>query len=327
MKVCVYGAGVIGGILASAVAQAGHQVTAIARGAHLAAIRANGLTLVTPQGRTTTKLAASEDPREFGEQDLVIVAVKTPAFFEVARHIEPLMGRHTLVAFAVNGVYWFYGDGFSPPGVAINMARLDPEGLLHKVIGAERSLGIVCWSGGEIREPGVIEAARAGGRFAIGAAMPAMRQRCAEMVGALAVKEVNLEYAEEVRAPMWVKNVSLIGNFACCVLTGGTIEQVQTDAPVQATLLNLNSEIDALARAHGFANNGFDMDKARNSPSLSPHKPSMLQDLERGRAMEVGSTVLIVQDLARQAGLHTPTLDIVAPLVAARARNAGLWSA
>ena len=326
MKVCVYGAGVIGGILASAIARAGHEVCVIARGAHLDAIKANGLTVVTPESSMNSRVAASAEPRDFGPQDLVIVATKTPAFFDVARNIAPLIGSDTLVGFAVNGVYWFYGDGFSPPGANIDMKRLDPEGLLHRAIGAERSLGIVCWGGGEIHDPGVIHASRAGGKFVVGAAMPQTSARAKALVAALGTKDVTLEHAEQIRAPMWTKNISVIGNFAYCVLTGGTIEQVHTYPPLHATLIDLNTETDSVAKAHGFADIGFDAEKARKNPSLSPHKPSMLQDLERGRSMEIDSTFWIVRDLARQAGLKTPVLDVIAPLVAARARFAGLWT-
>ncbi len=326
MKVCIYGAGVIGGILASALARAGHEVSVIARGAHLEAVKAGGLTVVTPEERVTSRVAAGSDPRDFGVQDFVIVATKTPAFFDVARGIAPLIGPQTLVGFAVNGVYWFYGDGFSPPGVKIDMRRLDPEGLLHKVIGAERSLGIVCWGGGEIREPGTIVATRAGGKFIVGAAMPHMNARAKALVETCGAKDVSLEYSDDVRAPMWLKNISVIGNFAFCALTGGTIAQAHADVPLYDALVDLNAETHAVAFAHGFTKLGFDAAKSRRNPGNSPHKPSMLQDLERGRAMEISSTFLIVRDLARQAGLKTPVLDVVAPLVAARGRNAGLWS-
>lgn len=326
MKVCVYGAGVIGGILASALARAGHEVCVIARGAHLDAIRTKGLTVVTPESSVTTPMPASSDPATFDVQDLVIVATKTPAFFDVARKIGPLLGPQTLIGFAVNGIYWFYGDGFSPPGANIDMSRLDPDGLLHNNIGAERSLGIICWGGGEIHQPGVIEASRAGGRFVVGAAMPHMNARAKALVEALGAKDVTLEYSEQMREAMWVKNISVIGNFAFCVLTGATIGAVHADPHLHAALITLNTETDSIAKAHGFADIGFDPEKARRNPSTSPHKPSMLQDLERGRSMEISSTFLIAKDLARQAGLKTPVLDVIAPLVAARARTAGLWS-
>ena len=327
MKICVYGAGVIGGILGSALARAGHDVSLIARGAHLEAIRMNGLTVVTPDERVNMPLPASADPADFGVQDLVIVATKTPAFADVARAVGPLIGPQTLAAFAVNGVYWFYGDGFRPDGVTINMDRLDTDGILHTAIGAERSLGIVCWGGGEINEPGVIEATRSGGRFAVGAAMPHMNDAARKLVDALGAKDVTFEYAEDIRAPMWVKTIGVIGNFGFCALTGGTIAEVHADPALYDVLVELNAETHAVALAHGFTGLGFDAAKSRKNPNTSPHKPSMLQDLERGRLMEISSTFLILQDLARQAGVKTPILDVVAPLIAARGRIAGLWSA
>ncbi len=327
MKICVYGAGVIGGILASALARAEHQVSLIARGAHLEAIRAKGLTVVTPEEEVNNRLAASADPRDFGVQDLVIVATKTPAFGDVARGISPMIGPQTLVGFAVNGIYWFYGDGFHPRNVTINMVRLDPDDLLHSVIGAERSLGIVCWAGGEINDPGVIETSRAGGRFVVGAAMPQMNDTVRQLVETLGARDVTLEYAEDVRAPMWVKTINVIGNFGFCALTGGTIAEVHADRALYDVLVELNAETHSVALAHGFTGLGFDAEKSRRNPSNSPHKPSMLQDLERGRLMEISSTFLIVQDLAAQAGVKTPILDVIAPLIAARGRTAGLWSA
>ena len=327
MKICVYGAGVIGGILASALARAGHDVSLIARGAHLEAIRTHGLTVITPEEKVNSRLAASDAPRDFGVQDLVIIATKTPAFSDVARSVSPLIGPQTLVAFAVNGIYWFYGDGFHPRDVTINMDRLDPDGLLHSVIGAERSLGIVCWGGGEINAPGVIEASRAGGRFVLGAATPQMNEAARQLVETLGAKDVTIEYAMDVRAPMWVKTINVIGNFAFCALTGGTIAEVHADKALYDVLVELNAETHSVALAHGFTGLGFDARKSRDNPSNSPHKPSMLQDLERGRLMEISSTFLIVKDLAAQAGVRTPILDVIAPLVAARARIAGLWSA
>jgi 2-dehydropantoate 2-reductase len=122
---------------------------------------------------------------------------------------------------------------------------------------------------------------------------------------------------------MWLKFFGVVGNFATCALTGGTIAEVHGDPRTQAVLLGLTSEAIAIARAHGFTDLGFDIEKLRKNPPTSPHKPSMLQDLERGRAIELDTSYLIVQDLARQIGLPTPTHDTVVPLLALRARLVG----
>jgi len=325
MKICIYGAGVIGGMLASALVRAGHDVSAIARGPHLDAIRAKGLTVTNPKESCTHKIAASSSPGDFGAQDLVIIATKTPALEEVAGAIAPLLGPKTMVGFAVNGIFWFYGDGFQPKGARLDLSRLDPHGVLHKAIGAERALGFVCWSGGEIREPGVISATRPGGRIAIGPALASNAAASRKLVEDMKVTGIDIESADDVRVPMWEKYIGVVGNFAICALTGGTIGQVHGDKGTQEVLLAVQSEADAVARAHGFNNTGFNLEKSRMNPTVSPHKPSMLQDLERGRRMEIESSYLILQDLARQADIKTPTLDMVVPLLVARARNAGSY--
>jgi 2-dehydropantoate 2-reductase len=323
MKVCIFGAGVIGGILGDAMAFAGADVSLIARGPHLEALRANGLTVVAHDRRRVSKLPASQDPRDFGPQDFVVVAAKTPGFGEVARKISPLLGPQTLVAFAVNGVFWFYGDGFAPGGRPIDLRRLDPDGALHEIVGAERALGMVCWGGGEIREPGVVQANKERGRFVLGPALSANAARVKALVDELGVTEVDLEATPDIRTPMWKKFLGIVSNFPITTLTGGTIAQTRSDPAVYELVLDLMAEANNVATAHGFLGLGFDPDKMRAAPGRSPHKPSMLQDFERGRPMEIDSTFGALQDLARQAGVATPVLDIVAPLVTLKARIAG----
>ena len=323
MKICIYGAGVIGGILASAVQRAGHETSVIARGPHLEAIQKRGLIVRTRERSEATRPIAASDPVELPQQDLVIVATKTPSLADVASRIAPLLGSDTLVAFAVNGIFWFYSDGFAPRGVRPDVRRLDPNGALHAAVAPERALGMVCISGGEIREPGIIECSRFDGRFVIGAAMEEAKVRAAELVSRIRPADIDLQWSDDIRVDMWRKFISVSGNFATCALTGGTIAQVQTTPGVQNVQLSLASEAHAVALAHGFDSLGFDVEKMRSNPNLSNHKPSMLQDLERGRVMEIDSAYLVLQDLARQAGLSTPTLDIVAPLLELRARTAG----
>lgn len=322
MKVCVYGAGVIGGILASSIARGGHEVSLIARGAHLEAIKRDGLTIRTKDRSEVTRHEATDDPRTLPPQDLVIVATKTPSLSDVARGIGPLLDDDTLVAFALNGVFWFYGDGFTPNGMHLDMKRLDPDNLLHERIGARRSIGLLSINGGEIREPGVVDASAFNTRFIAGAAMQETHARADALLQALTPADIILERTDDIRHAMWVKYLGVAGNFATCALTGAPIGTVQGEPATQAVQLALSAEANAVAKAHGFAL-PFDIDKARANPVKSPHKPSMLQDLERGRIMEIDSAYLILQDLARQAGVPTPTLDVVAPLLALRARMSG----
>lgn len=326
MRICIFGAGVIGGILANACANAGHDVSVIARGPHLQAILDNGLTIVTPNGAQVTHPKASENPADLGVQDLVIVCTKTPALGEVAKAIAPLLDANTQVVFSLNGIFWFYGDGFTPGGEKLNMDRLDPEGTLHSVIGAERSLGLIAWAGGEIKEPGVVTA-RSAGRFVLGHALSAQASKAEKLAADLGLSDVTIETVPEVRIPMWVKFMAIAGNFATSALTGGNIGQVQGDAACLEVSIGLQGEANALAKAHGFSEIPFDADKLRANPGKIPHKPSMLQDLERGRVMEIESAYLITQDLAKQAGLPMPYHDVVVPLLTLRARLAGCYEA
>lgn len=325
MKVCVYGAGVIGGILASAIERAGHDVSVVARGEHLEAIQQRGLTVSTTERLEVTRPLAVADPAQLSQQDLVIVATKTPSLLQVAERIRPLISENTFVAFAVNGIFWFYGDGFTPYGKAIDLSRLDPGGALHAVVPPAQALGIVSISGGEIREPGVVEASRIDGRFIIGAALASAGQAAANLVAQVRPRDIDLSWSENIRVDMWRKYLSVVGNFGTCALTGAPISAVHADPSVQAVQLGLASEANAVAKAHGFMDLGFDVETARANPNRSHHKPSMLQDLERGRIMEVDSAYFALQDLARQAGISTPTLDIVAPLLALRAKMSGCY--
>ena len=236
-----------------------------------------------------------------------------------------MLGPDTLVGFAVNGIFWFYGDGFAPRGLKIEVPRLDPDGALHRVIGPGRALGYVCWAGGEIREPGTIHTNAVRGRIVAGAAIAETVPRAKAMIELLGVTDINLEATTDIRTPMWRKYLGVVGNFATCALTGATIAEVHGDAQVKDVLLQLTAEAVAVAEAHGFTDLGFDLEKARKTPSTSPHKPSMLQDLERGRRMEIGVSDLAREDLARAAGVRTPTIDTIVPLLSLRARLAGCY--
>lgn len=330
MKICIFGAGVIGGVLAAACARAGHEVSLIARGPHLAAIRADGLKIVTPEDEATYRLRASDDPAALGPQDVVIVCTKTPSLPDVARAISPLLHDGTQVGFSVNGVLWFYPDSFPegaiPAGVKLDCARLDPQGLLQSRIGAVRSFGVIAWAGGEILEPGVVHTSRTGGIFAVGAAMPGNGPVIAQMVTDMALSDVEFTFAPDIRVPMWRKYMSAVGNFAVCTLTGADIGAMQANPPTQELMLAIMGEAYAVARAHGVEGLQFDIAKLRANPVKSDHKPSMLQDLERGRVMEIDSAFLALQDLARGAGVATPVLDTLAPILQMRARVAGCYA-
>lgn len=323
MKVCIYGAGVIGGILASAIQRGGHDVSVIARGENLRAIKENGLEVQVDGKGVKTFPRAVEDPERLGPQDVVLVSTKTTSLRDVAMGIPPLLGPQTVVAFATNGLFWFYGDHDRFAPAPLRTERLDPDGLLHRNIGAGRAVGIVCITGGKLLAPGVVQASRRDGRFIAGGARASAWHDVEPVLEVLQPADIQFEITPDIRHAMWIKYLSVVGNHATCALTGANIAQVHADPAMQTVQLNLVSEAHDVAVAHGYVDLGFSIERWRANPATSPHKPSMLQDLERGRALEIQGTYTVLQDLARQKGIATPTLDVVVALLQLRARTAG----
>ncbi|MFT5539640.1 MAG: 2-dehydropantoate 2-reductase, partial [Alphaproteobacteria bacterium] len=233
MRICIYGAGVIGSILAGHFARAGHEVSAVARGSQLDAIRTQGLTVANDDETFAVKIAVSDQPADLGKHDLIIVATKAPSHGDVADAIGPLLGPGTLVGFAVNGIFWFYGDGFAPGEAKLDLSFLDPAGKLRSNIGAERAMGIVCFSGGAMTKPGTVHMTRPNGRFIMGAALPDTAQRAGEVISALDVAGLTIETAPEIRWPMWKKFVTVASNQAVSSLTCAPIGQNQGDRAVR----------------------------------------------------------------------------------------------
>ena len=156
MRICVFGAGSVGGYLAAYLARGGAVVSAVARGAHLAAIRANGLTVETPDDQLTVRIAASDIPAELGRQDMVLVTVKAPALSQVAATIAPLLGSQTSVAFVMNGIPWWYFHAHGGPLDGKQLNLLDPGGALWRAIGPDRAIGAVFWPACSVPAPGVV---------------------------------------------------------------------------------------------------------------------------------------------------------------------------
>ncbi|MDF3072610.1 MAG: 2-dehydropantoate 2-reductase [Alphaproteobacteria bacterium] len=326
MKICIFGAGAVGSFLAARLAQSGKQVSVIVRGPHLAAIQKDGLTLQAKDGDITVRLPASDNPAELGPQDLVIVSAKTPSLPQVAQGIAPLLHADTTVAFAINGVFWFYGDGFKPNGIAPDTARLDRDGSLHRLIGVERSLGIIVRSSNEVVAPGVVRNESANNGFTIGEATPGRAtDRTPALAAALDGSGFIIKALSDIRHDMWAKLVRNSASSPLCSLTGSDVATAYNDKAIGELAMALMRETASIAQAHGFPDLLPDPGEALRMGLNLHHKPSMLQDLERGRAMEIDSQLAILQDLARQAKIATPVLDTLLPMLVMRAKTAGCY--
>jgi 2-dehydropantoate 2-reductase len=326
MRICIFGAGAVGSFLAARLANAGKQVSVVARGPHLAAIQKDGLRLEAPDGEVTVRLPASDSPAALGQQDLVIVSTKTPALPQVAATIAPLLHEKTAVAFAINGVFWFYGDGFAPNGIKPDTTRLDRDGALHRLIGVERSLGMVVRSSNEVVAPGVVRNESSSNSFVIGEAMPGRAEdRAPAMVAVLDGSGFVCKPHADIRHDMWAKLVRNSASSPLCCLTGSDVAGAYGDPEIGAMAMALMRETTAVAEAHGFPGLLADPAEALRMGLKLHHKPSMLQDLERGRTMEIDSQLAILLDLARQAKVAMPVMEKILPMLKLRARTAGCY--
>ncbi len=325
MKVCIYGAGAIGGYMAVELAQAGTaEVTCIARGPHLAAMRANGLTLRAGDEEKTVEINCTDDPGEAGPQDYVVVTLKAHSAAAVADQMTPLLGPDTAVVTAQNGVPWWYFYQLGGPHDGARLASVDPGDRQWQYIGPERAIGCVVYPAATIVEPGVIEH-EYGNRFTLGEPSGEKTERVQAFSAALAEAGLRAPVRPRIRDEIWVKLWGNVSLNPVSALTGGTLAQMIDDEEVCGVIRAIMVEAQAVGEALGvrFA---VDVDKRiAGAREVGEHKTSMLQDLELGRPMEIDALVSSVQELARLTGVATPTIDHVLAMVKMRARLAGCY--
>jgi len=326
MKVCIYGAGAIGGYMAVELAAAGNaEVTCIARGPHLAAMRENGLRLVREgEDDKLVRVNATDDPAEAGPQDVVIVTLKAHSAAAVADRMVPLFGPETAVVTAQNGVPWWYFYKLGGPHDDTRVESVDPGNRQWDLIGPERAIGCIVYPAAEIAEPGVIRH-EYGNRFTIGEPSGEKTERVQALAALLSEAGFRVPVRPRIRDEMWVKLWGNVSLNPISALTGGTLVEMIDDPDVCAVIRAVMVEAQAVGEALGvrFA---IDVDKRiAGARDVGEHKTSMLQDLELGRPMEIDALVASVQELGRIVGVPTPSIDTVLGLVRQRARLAGCY--
>ena len=325
MRVCVYGAGAIGGHLAARLARGGAEVCVVARGAQLAAIEAGGLRVQAPDGEMVAQLRASSDAATLGEQDAVVVSVKAPALGAVAAAIAPLLGPRTKVAFVMNGIPWFYFDHHPGPFDGRRLPHIDPGDALRRAVGPERSIAGVVYSACEVIAPGVIKVFHAGNRVILGE-MDTAPSACAEaLAAAVRAGGMNAEMTTDIRSAIWTKLLMNLSSGPLAVLTAAAPAGYYREPEMAGIVRALIAEGSAVAIALGCRPDP-DVEAQIARGAASTHKPSILQDLELGRPMEIDGIFGAAQELAGLAAVPTPTLDMLVALVRARARTAGLYA-
>jgi 2-dehydropantoate 2-reductase len=314
MRISIFGAGAVGGHLAARLAAGGHEVSVVARGEHLAAMGARGVKLL----HGTEIIAGPVRTADIGVQEAVFVTLKANALASFAEAATALLGPDTVVVFAQNGIPWWYDEG---------LAALDPGGRLRSSIPRSSVVGGVVYSANEVLEPGVIRNLVPGNNMLVlGDADNRDPPRVRQLRAALEACGMSSPRPHDIRDAVWAKLAQNLGNSSLCLLTESPVSAVRGDPQLARLGDAMRTEAVALARAQG-----IDIGRAPQRPSgghasgAVAHKPSMLQDYERGRAMEIEAQFMAPLALARRAGVPTPTLDMVLPLAAQKAAAKGLY--
>jgi 2-dehydropantoate 2-reductase len=324
MKICIYGAGAIGGHLAARLHRAGAEVSVIARGAHLAAIQAKGLTVHAIDGEHHARVRASADPSELGKQDAVFVTVKAPALPAIAASIGPLLGSDTPVAFVMNGIPWWYFNHLAGPHEGKSLPRIDPDDALRRALGPERAIGGVVYSASAVTSPGVIEVEQPKSRVILGEPDGTLSDRVLTLSGLITQGGISGEATPAIRTEIWNKLISNLAGGTLAVLTGSAPKGIYVEPAAEHAALRMMHEATAIAQALGADPTTNHVQRIGNQRSMD-HKPSILQDLELERPMEIDGLFDAPVALARLAGVEVPTLELLVALCKLRARSAGLY--
>ena len=329
MKICIFGAGAVGGHVAAKLAAGGHDVSVIARGAHLDAMRDKGITLIHGKDTIHGRVRALPDASSLAQQDFVFVTLKANALGDFAAAAAPIVGAQTGVVFGQNGIPWWYGIGLSPQRPKPpDLSKLDPGGRLQKILRPAQVIGGVVYSANEVREPGVIVNYVPGNNMiVVGRADDAQSDLVLSLRNLLERNDISSPETADIRSAVWAKIVQALGTGVLCTLTGAAIAAVRASPALSKLAARLGDEGRAIARAHG-----VEPDAAPKRPSggqssgLIAHKPSMLQDYERGRPMEVEAQLATTLAFARVANVAVPALETVVPLIAFKASAKGLYA-
>lgn len=323
MKICVYGAGAVGGQIAGRLAEGQTEVSVIERGPQLEAIRAHGLRVETHERTLTSQPVATDQPDDLEPQDVVIVAVKAPILPSIAEGVSSLLHQDSLVLFVGNGLPWWYFHSHGGTYDGTQLPRLDPDQALWRFIGPERVVGAVAYTAGSLLAPGVIRAENPRNRLVIGRPDGRPDARVDTLAALLTAGGLEVTVTPKIRDAIWAKLVLNLVGGALGVLTGSPTKDVLDKPAVAAAAAAMAEECAAVARALGCEPGN--PQESVGKMATSSHLQSIAQDLEAGRLMEVDAILRVPLDLAALAKVPTPTLDLLVELATQRARTAGQY--
>ena len=317
MRICVFGAGAVGGYLAVLLARAGVDVSVVARGPHLAAIDRHGLTLLAGGEELVSELPATDAPASLGKQDIVIVTLKAYSIPGAVDGIRALLHRDTAVVCAVNGIPWWYFHGLDSALGERHVESVDPAAGIWHGIGPERAIGCVVYPSAEVVEPGVVRHL-SGNRMVLGEPHGDRSERIVALAALFLAAGLKAPIRPRLRNDIWMK---LWGNLAfnpLSALTHATLDVLATEPGTRAIARKMMAEGQAVGEALG-AHFSVDMERRIDGAvAVGAHRTSMLQDLTLGRPLETDALVGAVQELGALVGVATPTIDLIHTLLAQR---------
>jgi 2-dehydropantoate 2-reductase len=324
-RVCIYGAGAIGGTIGLHLARNGCDVSAVARGATASALRAHGLRLQKGNALLSAPVRVEEDPAALGPQDLVVLAVKAPAMPEVAPRVAPLLAGQTIVLVAMNGVPWWFFRGFGGAHAGMQLDSVDPGGRIAVAIPDRHVIGCVVHLAASVPEPGLVRHG-IGSKLIIGEPSGEETARIQDLAKMLQAAGFETTVSRRIQADIWYK---LWGNMTMnpiSALTGATADRILDDPLVRRFIVAIMDEAAAIGARIGCPIGESSQDRIAVTRRLGAFKTSMLQDLEARRPLEIDALLGVVHEIGARAGVPTPGTDALLGLARLQARTLGLYA-
>ena len=322
-KICIYGAGAVGGMIGTRLALAGAEVSVVARGQTLKIIQANGLRLITGEQTLTGSVKAVAEPAALGIQDYVIVAVKAPALRQIAQRIQPLIGPRTAVVTAMNGIPWWFFHNDNGPLRGRSLKAVDPDGSIARNIPADQTLACVVYFGATTERPGVIRHT-VHNRLLIGENDNRLTPRLLRLGDWLRRAGFDAVETTDIRREIWLKLWGNLTTNPISLLTEATVDRIVGDPLVETLIRRMMEEAAAIGDAIG-VHPALTVDEMiAKARTFGPVKTSMLQDLERGTPVEIDALLTVTRDIGAMVNVPTPFIDSVLGLARLRAAEHGL---
>jgi ketopantoate reductase len=311
MRICVFGAGAIGGLIAARLAIAAEDVTVIGRGAHLAAIKTKGIKLHWEDGRIeTARVRAVDTPADAGEQDLVVLAVKAHSLERAAANANALLGAKTMVMTLQNGMPWWYFQKHGGPLDGTRLASLDPRGVLTETFHPGRIIACVVFVAAEVPRPGIVRHIGGNG-FPLGEIDGSVSERIGAVEASFVKAGLEASAIADIRTEIWWKALGNLAVNPISALTNATMIEILRFPETRALVLRMMLEAREVAAKLGISFQQTLEQRLESAESVGAHKTSMLQDLESGRPLEIEALMGTVLEMAKLTNTPAPTIEAV----------------